>query len=291
MKFKWKKEAPYILFICPALIVYTIFIVLPLIQAFGLSFTDWKGYTMKGLNFVGFLNYIKIFSDKEMVYAIRNTILFAIMNPFFVTLLAIPLAVILNSKMRTRNFQRAAFFFPSVPSALILGFLWSYIMSPLDYGVLNKLITALGFEPVMWLADSKMAMFSVIAVSVWNVLGWHACIYLAQLQSISSDLYEAARIDGANGLQLFLRITLPLLKPAMVTSIMLLMINALKIFDLPFALTGGGPGYSTTMLSQVIIERGFVDKMYGRSMASAIVFFIFVIIVTVIQQNFGAKED
>ena len=193
--------------------------------------------------------------------------------------------------MKTSNFQRASFFFPSVPSALVLGFLWSYIMSPLDYGLLNQLVVKLGFEPVLWLADPKMAMVSVIIVSVWSLLGWHACIYLAQLQSVSADLYEAARIDGANGLQLFFNITIPQLKPAMVTSIMLLMISSLKVFDLPFALTGGGPGYSTTMISQVIIERGFVDKMYGRSMAAAIMFFIFVAFATIIQQKMGAEKE
>ena len=120
MRFRWKKEVPYLLFLVPAFIVYTVLIMWPLVQAFGLSFTDWKGYTMEGLNFVGLKNYIKIFGDKEMVYAIKNTIVYAIFNPLFVTVLAVPLAVILNSKMKTKNFQRAAFFFPSVPSALFL---------------------------------------------------------------------------------------------------------------------------------------------------------------------------
>ena len=192
--------------------------------------------------------------------------------------------------MKTKNFQRAAFFFPSVPSALVIGFLWSYIMSPLSYGLLNRVVEFFGGKPVLWLANPKMAMVSVLFVSVWRQLGWHACIYLAQLQSISSDLYEAARIDGANGLQLFFKITVPQLKPAMVTSIMLLMISSLKVFDLPFALTGGGPGYSTTMISQVIIQRGFTDKMYGRSMSSASIFFIFVAVITVIQQKAGEEK-
>ena len=150
-------------------------------------------------------------------------------------------------------------------------------------------MTKLGFEPVLWLASPKMAMVSVIIVTVWSQLGWHACIYLAQLQSVSEDLYEAAKIDGASTLQLFFKITVPQLKPAMVTSIMLLMISSLKVFDLPFALTGGGPGYATTMISQVIIQRGFIDKMYGRSMAAAIIFFLFVAVITVIQQKMGAE--
>lgn len=288
---KLKKELPYLGFILPAFVVYTVFIMYPMIQAVGLSFTDWKGVSFDNLNFVGLKNYLDVFADKQIVTAIKNTVVYALSVPVLVTIFAIPLSAALNSKMKTSNFQRAAFFFPSVPSALVLGFLWSYIMSPLDYGLLNQFITKLGFEPVLWLADPKMAMVSVIIVSVWSQLGWHACIYLAQLQSISADLYEAARIDGASGLQLFFRITVPQLKPAMVTSVMLLMISALKVFDLPFALTGGGPGYSTTMISQVIIQRGFIDKMYGRSMAAAIVFFIFVVFATIIQQKMGAEKE
>lgn len=288
---KLKKELPYLGFMLPAFIVYTVLIMYPMIQAVGLSFTDWKGISFDNLHFVGLQNYLDVFADKQIVTAIKNTVVYALAVPVIVTILAIPLSVALNSKMKTSNFQRAAFFFPSVPSALVLGFLWSYIMSPLDYGLLNQFITKLGFEPVLWLADPKMAMVSVIIVSVWSQLGWHACIYLAQLQSVSADLYEAARIDGASGLQLFFRITVPQLKPAMVTSIMLLMISALKVFDLPFALTSGGPGYATTMISQVIIQRGFIDKMYGRSMAAAIVFFIFVAFATIIQQKMGAEKE
>lgn len=288
---KLKKELPYLCFVLPAFLVYTVLMLYPMLQAVGLSFTDWKGVTFENLHFVGLKNYLDVFSDKQIIISITNTVVYAIAVPIAVTILAIPLSVALNSKMKTSNIQRAAFFFPSVPSALVLGFLWSYIMSPLDYGLLNRMVTGLGFAPVLWLADPKMAMVSVIVVTVWSQLGWHACIYLAQLQSVSEDLYEAARIDGANTLQLFFRITVPQLKPAMVTSVMLLMISSLKVFDLPFALTGGGPGYATTMISQVIIQRGFVDKMYGRSMAAAIVFFLFVAFITVIQQKAGAEKE
>ena len=288
---KLKKELPYLCFILPAFLVYTVLMLYPMLQAVGLSFTDWKGVTFENLHFVGLKNYLDVFSDKQIIISITNTVVYAIAVPIAVTILAIPLSVALNSKMKTSNIQRAAFFFPSVPSALVLGFLWSYIMSPLDYGLLNRMVTGMVFDPVLWLADPKMAMVSVIVVTVWSQLGWHACIYLAQLQSVSEDLYEAARIDGANTLQLFFRITVPQLKPAMVTSVMLLMISSLKVFDLPFALTGGGPGYATTMISQVIIQRGFVDKMYGSSMAAAIVFFLFVAFITVIQQKAGVEKE
>ncbi len=286
---KLKKELPYLCFVFPAFMVYTVLMMYPLLQAVGLSFTNWKGVSFDNLKFVGLKNYVDVFGDKQMMTSITNTIVYAIVVPVIVTVLAIPLSVVFNSKMKTCNIQRAACLFPTVPTARVLWlFLW-FIISPPDDGLLNRFVTKLGFEPVLWLASPKMAMVSVIIVTVWSQLGWHACIYLAQLQSVSEDLYEAAKIDGASTLQLFFKITVPQLKPAMVTSIMLLMISSLKVFDLPFALTGGGPGYATTMISQVIIQRGFIDKMYGRSMAAAIIFFLFVAVITVIQQKMGAE--
>lgn len=286
-----KKEMPYLTFVLPALVIYTLMIMFPMIRAFSLSFTDWNGVNLGDLSFVGLKNYIDVLHDKEIITSIKNTVIYAIAVPAVVTVLAIPLSVVLNSKMKTKNFMRAAFFFPSVPSALVLGFLWAYILSPLDHGLVNSLLAKFGVDAVMWTAMPKLAMFSVILVSVWSQLGWHACIYLAQLQGVGAEMYEAARIDGANERQIFFSITIPQLKPAMVTSIMLLMISGLKVFDLPFALTGGGPGYATTMISQVIIERGFIDKMYGRSMAAAIIFFLFVVIATLIQQKMGAEKE
>jgi len=286
----FRKELPYIAFLIPALIVYTVMMFWPMVQAIFLSFTDWNGLSFEGLHFIGFENYAKVLHDKQIMTSMTNTFIFAIFVPIFVTIIAIPLSVALNSKMKTRNFQRAAFFFPSVPSALVLGYLWSYIMSPMDYGLLNKFVTSLGFRKVLWLSKPNLAMFSVIFVCVWSQIGWHACIYLAQLQSIPGELYESARIDGANGWQIFTRITIPLLKPAIGTSVMLLLISSLKVFDLPFALTGGGPGFSTTMISQVIIQKGFSDRMYGQSMATAVLFFIIVAVVTIIQQKGGKKN-
>lgn len=288
---KLKRELPYLAFMIPAFVVYTVLTVFPLVRTLFLSFTDWSGYTMENLNFVGFENYAGVFQDKALVIAIKNTLIYAISNPALVTLLAIPLALALNSNMKTRNFQRAAFFFPSVPSALILGFLWSYIMSPMDFGVLNKFLGTFGISPVLWLADQRMAMVSVIIVSVWSAVGWHACIYIAQLQSIPVDYYEAARIDGANGLQQFRFITLPMLAPAMTISVMLLLVNAMKVFDLPFALTSGGPGYATTMLSQVIIQKSFVEKQYGRATAVSILFFLCVAVISLLQLYFMKKRE
>lgn len=288
---KIKKELPWIGLILPAFLVYTVMTFTPLVMTIGLSLSDWNGSVIENLKFVGLKNYFGVFSDRRMMGALKNTLFYAVLNPVLVTALAIPLALALNSRMATRNLQRAVFFFPSVPSILILGYLWSYIMSPLEFGILNKFFALFGLGPYRWLSDPQMAMWAVLLVGVWSVLGWHACIYIAQMQGIPSDYYEAAAIDGASKWQQTVMITLPLLKPAVATSTLLLLVNALKVYELPTALTKGGPGSATTMFTQIIIQTGFINKRYGTSTAMSVVFCSIVMVIGVIQYRFSHKED
>lgn len=291
MKVKIKKEIPYMLFILPAFIAYTFLTVVPLVQTLGLSFTDWDGYAIKNLHIIGLENFRAVFADRGMKSALANTFVYSMVFPILTTVFAIPLALVLNSHMRTKNLQRAVFFFPSVPSAIILGYLWSYILAPTQNGLLNQAIGLLGIKPVMWLAHPKWAMFSVVLVNLWSVVGWHACIYLAQLQCIPVEYYEAATVDGATAWQKFRYITFPMLASAMTTSVMLLLLNSMKLYDLPFALTSGGPGTSTTMVSQMIIKTGFVEKAYGKATAMSTVFFIFISVIGIVQLKLMKKRE
>ena len=291
MKVKLRKELPYLLFILPAFIVYTILTVIPLVQTLGLSFTNWDGYSMSHLSFTGLKNFRLVFADRSMKTALLNTCFYSIVFPLVTTVFAIPLSLVLNSGMKTKNLQRAVFFFPSVPSAIILGYLWAYILSPTGNGLLNKLLGLFGIHPVMWLAVPKWAMFSVLLVNLWSVVGWHACIYLAQLQSIPTEYYEAANVDGATAWQKFRYITFPMLASAMTVSVMLLLLNSMKLYDLPFALTSGGPGTSTTLVSQIIIKTGFVEKSYGKATAMSAIFFVFIAVISVIQLQLMKKRE
>lgn len=291
MKVKLRKELPYLLFILPAFIVYTILTVIPLVQTLGLSFTNWDGYSMSHLSFTGLKNFRLVFADRSMKTALLNTCFYSIVFPLMTTVFAIPLSLVLNSGMKTKNLQRAVFFFPSVPSAIILGYLWAYILSPTGNGLLNKLLGLFGIHPVMWLAVPKWAMFSVLLVNLWSVVGWHACIYLAQLQSIPTEYYEAANVDGATAWQKFRYITFPMLASAMTVSVMLLLLNSMKLYDLPFALTSGGPGTSTTLVSQIIIKTGFVEKSYGKATAMSAIFFVFIAVISVIQLKLMKKRE
>ena len=291
MKVKLRKELPYLLFILPAFIVYTILTVIPLVQTLGLTFTNWDGYSMSHLSFTGLKNFRLVFADRSMKTALLNTCFYSIVFPLVTTVFAIPLSLVLNSGMKTKNLQRAVFFFPSVPSAIILGYLWAYILSPTGNGLLNKLLGLFGIHPVMWLAVPKWAMFSVLLVNLWSVVGWHACIYLAQLQSIPTEYYEAANVDGATAWQKFRYITFPMLASAMTVSVMLLLLNSMKLYDLPFALTSGGPGTSTTLVSQIIIKTGFVEKSYGKATAMSAIFFVFIAVISVIQLKLMKKRE
>lgn len=289
MKRKLKKEFPYLLFILPAFLGYTTFTIIPLLSSFKYAFTNWDGFNRA--EFVGFKNFLDLFGDAPMMRALLNTLVYAVSVPVLVTVLSIPLAVLLNGKMKTRNLQRAIFFFPSVPSVLILGYLWSYMLSPTGRGLINTILAFFNIDKVLWLGTPVLAMVSIIMVSVWSQVGWHACIYLANLQSIPSSYIEAARIDGASGWAIFRHITFPMLAPSMTISVMLLLTGSLKVFDLPFSLTNGGPGYSTLMVTQIIITRGVTEKLYGKATAMSVVFFFVICICTVIQLSLMKKRE
>lgn len=281
-RFDLRKEGIYLLFILPAVLAYTVFTIIPLIISMMYSFTDWDATTVWA-NWVGLRNFRDLFSNVAISTSLKNTMFYAIVLPLLVTLVAIPLAVGLNTRMKTRNFQRAAFFFPSVPSALILGYIWSYILSPTKYGLMNTILNSMGLPTVLWLAKPGLAMASMIGVALWQNAGWHACIYLANLQSIPQSYYEAATVDGANAWQRFVHITFPQIAPSMTISVMLLFTGSLKVYDLPYSLTEGGPGYATTMMTQMIINTGLVDKQYAKSCAMSLVFFLIIVVCTVIQ--------
>ena len=277
-------------FIAGAFILYTLFLIVPVILSFAYSFTDWDGYSREAA-FVGFDNYIKIFQSEAMLSALKNSFIFCFFNVIFITVLAIPLSLLFNMKFRARNFVRSAFFFTSVPSVLIIGYIFQLFFGPTSNGVINSLLGKFGTDPIRWLSEGILPMVCIIAADVWRLTGWHACIYLARLQGISDDYYEAARIDGASRWDAFRYITFPLLAPAMTISTMLIVVDGLKIYALPYALTGGGPGYRTTFMTQLIINTGISEKMVGRSSAMAVVFFFIVLVVAVIQLYFSRKRE
>lgn len=286
-----KAELPYLIFVLPAFVIYTILTIIPLVDTFVYSFTNFNGLS-PNFEFVALDNYLRVFSTRNATTSFSNSIVFAIAIPILITALAIPLALLLDSQMKTRHLQRAIFFFPSVISALFLGFIWNFILSPSGQGLVNNLLLTLGQKKLLLLADPRSAMGLLILVSVWASTGWHACIYLANLQVIDQAYYEAADIDGANYSQKFRYITLPNLAPAMTVSVVFLLIGSLKAFDLPFALTNGGPGYATTMITQAIITEGVNSNRVGFASALSMLFLLLIAVVTFFQVNvLGRREE
>lgn len=269
-------------FLLPIMVVFVVLTLVPLTQSVLYSFTDYKGYNSE-FHFVGLAKYVQVFSDPSLISSLSFTITYAVSVTFIVTCLAIPLAVTLNQAMFGRSFLRSLFFFLGVPAQAVIGLIWQYIFSPLDSGVANKVLHMIGLSSIQWLAQDNWARFCVVLVAVWMQVGWHATLYIAWLQAIPSDLYEQARVDGANSFQRFMHITLPQLTPGMVVSMFLLMTSALKIYDLPYTLTAGGPGCATNTITQAIIMRGMGQSDYGLASALSTLFTIACIAVIAIQ--------
>ncbi|MBT1170055.1 sugar ABC transporter permease [Bifidobacterium sp. SO4] len=270
-------------FLFPIIVVFLVLTAVPLVQTIYYSFTDFNGLQQHP-NFVGLDNYRKVFTDPSLLVGLGFTVLFAVTTTLITTAIAIPLAVALNSKFYGRSFARSLFFFLGVPSLIVLGLVWQYILSPLKTGALNSVLISMGLDSVPWLADSNLARGAVIFVAIWAAVGWHATLYLACLQAVPKDLYEQAAVDGANGFQQFVHITLPQLVPGIVVSTFLLITNGLKVYDLPFGMTKGGPGYATNTITQAIIVNGISQSQYGLGSALAVLFTVACMVVVLGQQ-------
>lgn len=281
----------FIIFILPALLIYVIFSILPFLYTFYYSFTDYTDINPVNLNFTGLANYAKVLQNNLMTTAIKNSIIYAIVITSFQTLVGLPLAVILNGKLKTRNLLRAVYFFPAVFSALIIGYLWNFIMSSSDYGLINNLLHRLGFGTFNFFTANR-ALFSVIFTQVWQWAGWAMVIYLANLQSISPDLYEAAEIDGASGLKKFFFVTLPLMCPSVKIVIVTGLIGGMKVFDIIYAMTSGGPGNATETVMTVMMKKGISDGFYSQGAAFGVCFFIIVVLLSsVVTKLMGKWSD
>ncbi|MCA0755797.1 sugar ABC transporter permease [Paenibacillus sp. N4] len=254
----------------PLLVIYSVFYIVPLIYTAIYSFTDWSNYS-SAIQFTGLSNYRKILEDNTLFVGVKNSLVYAISTVILQNLIALPVAVLLNSKLKFRNGFRAIFFSPAVLSTLVVGFLWSYMLSSSDYGMLNKLLASFGIGPVNFLGDPDTALTAIILTQVWQWFGWAMVIYLANLQSISEDLYEAASIDGAGRLQQFFSITVPQLAPAIKINLITGMISGLKVFDIVVSLTKGGPGYSTETILTLMFSK-FSEGNYGYAASFGIVF-------------------
>ena len=286
-----RRQLQYEIFLLPALLTFTTFTVFPLLKTLLYSFTDFDG-VLHTYQFVGIKNYAAVFRDAVMKQALFNTLFYTFFTVILINGISIPLAVCLDRSTRIKTLERAVFFFPSVVSALLLGYIWTYILSPLKTGALNSILISLfKIKPIGFTSGGWIAKFSIVFVSVWANTGWHTMINIAYLQAIDPTYYEAAAIDGASRFAQFRYITIPLLAPAMTVNTLLLLTNGLKVYDLPYALTKGGPGFSNYTVTQIIIQRGISEHQYGVSTALAAIFILLVMIISVLQYTSMRKRE
>lgn len=278
----------FYVFILPAFIVYLLFSIVPFLYTFYYSFTDYTDMNPVNLSFVGLKNYIKVFNTPLMMTAIKNSVIYAVMLTSLQTILALPLAVLLDKKLKTRNLLRAVFFFPAVFSSLIIGYLWNFIMSSSDYGLINNLLHQLGFGTFNFFTANR-ALFSVILTQAWQWTGWAMVIYLANLQSISPDLYEAADIDGAGGIKKFFYVTLPLMCPSVKIIVVTGLIGGMKVFDIIYSMTSGGPGNATETVMTVMMKKGISDGFYSTGSAFGVCFFAIVLVISAVVTKLMGK--
>ena len=278
----------FVIFILPALIIYLLFSITPFLYTIYYSFTDYTDMNPINLHFVGLKNYIKVLQTPVMLAAIKNSVIYAILLTGFQTLLGLPLAFVLNQKLKSRNLLRAVFFFPAVFSSLIIGYLWNFIMSSSDFGLINNILHQLGLGTLNFFT-SKNALYSVILTQIWQWTGWAMVIFLANLQSISPDLYEAAEIDGANGLKKFMYVTLPLMCPSVKIVIVTGLIGGMKVFDIIYSMTSGGPGDATQTVMTVLMKKGISEGFYSTGSAFGVCFFIIVLAISAIVTKLMGK--
>lgn len=278
----------FVIFIALAFIIYAVFCILPFIYTIYYSFTDYTDMHPVDLNFVGLKNYLKVFDTPVMVTGLQNSVIYAILLTGFQVILGLPLAAALNQKLKTKNLSRSIFFFPAVFSSLIIGYLWKYILSSAESGLINSMLTAMGFGTVNFFT-SQSALYSIIATQVWQWTGWAMVIFLANLQGVPEELYEAARIDGASGLKAFFRITLPLMCPAVKIVVVTGLIGGMKVFDSVYAMTGGGPGNATQTVMTVMMDKGISDGFYSTGAAFGVCFFIIVLIISALVNKLMSK--
>jgi multiple sugar transport system permease protein len=268
-------------FILPNFLGFAIFTLIPMVFALALAFLNWDG--SNAITFAGLDNFKHLFQDETFKISIINTIYYSIGTVPLTLAASLGIAILLNKKIFARNFFRAVFFFPYVASLIAVAVVWNMIFNP-SMGIVNSFLTSIGVaNPPGWTASTVWAMPVIIFVSIWKNMGYYMVIYLAALQGIPAELYEAASLDGANAWQKFKNVTLPMLTPTTFFVSIMLTIACFKVFDFVYMMTQGGPGRSTMVLVYHIYNTAFKEFTYGYSSAMSMVLFAIVLVITIIQ--------
>lgn len=257
------------LFLTPAFLVYTLFLIIPIGVTVYYSFTDFSGIGKE--SFIGFQNYERMFDDKLFFISLKNTLIVLLVSTVILIAVSFLVALMLNREFKGNNVAKAMIFSPYIIAPIIAGTIWMFILNP-EFGLINEFLEKIGLGALKqeWIGGKTLTPWSVGFVFSWQVLGFHATIFLAGMKMIPGDIYEAASIDGASRTQQTWFVTIPMLKETFVINVVLMITGALKIFELVYQLTGGGPNHLSDVLVSYMYYVVFTSSQYGYGMAIAV---------------------
>ncbi|WP_370450060.1 carbohydrate ABC transporter permease [Cellulomonas sp. PhB150] len=278
-------------FVAPALLVFLFFVVWPIIKAVQFSVYRWKGYGPL-VDFVGLKNYASVLQNDVFTGAFTHNIIIVVLSILIQLPLGLAIALLLNRKMWGQGVLRTIIFVPYVLAEVIAGVVWFQLLQP-EYGVIDTILSAVGISGPEegWLGTPDVALYTVIAVLTWKYLGLAVILFLAGLQGVPEELYEAAQIDGATWWQVQRKITIPLLGPTVRTWAFLSMIGSLQLFDMVWILTGGGPANATTTMATFLVNEGTKRSNYGIASAASVILFVVALVMALLYQFFILRRD
>ena len=278
----------FCIFAGPATVLFTLVVVVPFLYGIFLTFTNWDGFSST-VNMVGLRNYQALFQDGAFWQSLGKTILYVLCSVVLINFIAFVLAYLLTSGLRGQSFMRSAFFTPNLIGGIILGFIWQFVF--------NKSIVAVGealhmdFLSSSWLSDPTKAFWAMVLVTVWQYSGYMMIIYVAGFTGISNDLIEASKIDGCTAMQTTRHVVLPLMVPSFVICLFLSVQRCFMVYDVNLALTNGGPENSTKFAAMFVYQKAFTSQEYGVGQAEAIVLFLIVAAITMLQTYLGKRKE
>ncbi|GKH31529.1 sugar ABC transporter permease [Muricomes sp. OA1] len=288
-KKKVKRMGWYALFVLPLLFIFTTVVLIPFVIGIGYAFFSWDGLPLNPKVFVGLDNFVQLFSDQRFLNSAVHTIVFTLLAIAAINILGLGFALMVTTKLKVRNIARTMLFMPYLIGGLILGYIWKFVLGDaLSY--IGEL-TGWGGIFTNWLLDGKWALAAMVVVATWQMAGYIMIIYITGIQAIPDDVIEAAQVDGAGFWQCLFKIKFPLLMPSFTICLFMTLSNCLKIFDVNLSLTGGGPQNATEMFAMNIYNEIFSLNNYGYGQAKAIVFFVVVALVTLIQVSITKKRE
>lgn len=277
----------YTLMIFPAIALYSLFFIYPMLTSFYYGVTDWNG--LNEPRFVGLGNFSAALADAGFRNAIRNNLIFIAVSVFVQIPLIVVFALLISSVKRLKRFYKTTVFLPAILSTSVIGILWGFMYNP-EVGIVNHAVRLLGFDTIYWLADPKWALPAILIVNAWQWMGFFIVLILAAILGIPQEIEDAAKIDGAGGLQRAIRVTVPLIMPVISVVIMLSIAGAMKVVDIVLVMTGGGPAGATEVMASYMVTKAINYGEYGYGTALAILIFAMALLLTALYQLLFARR-